>query len=195
MEEDQIRNRIRELNMPSIGLDQMKWLNQPFSTYEIKAPAFQLEPLKASGIDGKPGMFYQKYWHIVGELTTTSLNFLNFGFLQKELNKTIITLIPKVECPEKIFQFRPINLCNMAHKIIFKVLVNRLRPIMDSLITFFESAFVKGKLISNNSILRGEIFNIIRKRKKGKGVLGALKVALDNINNGVYYYCKFPSVG
>ena len=169
MEEDQIRNRIRELNMPLIGSNQLEWLNQPFSANEIKAAVFQIGSLKAPGIDGKPSMFYQKYWHIIGELTTTSsLNFLNSSFLLKELNKTIITLIPKVECPEKVSQFRPINLCNVAYKIISKVLVNRLRPIMDSLITSFQSTFVKGRFILDNLILRGEIFNTIRKRNKGK---------------------------
>ena len=50
---------------------------------------------------------------------------------------------------------------------------------MDNIISPYQTAFVKGRLISNNIIMGGELFNIIQKRKKGKGVLGALKIDMD----------------
>ena len=93
-QEDLIKNRIMDLNMPFLGPDQLEWLNSPFSPEEIKIAAFQFGPLKALGVDGKHGLFYQKFWHIIGNLTAASyLNLLNSGFLFKELNKKIITLI------------------------------------------------------------------------------------------------------
>ena len=158
----------------------MEWLNRPFTSEEIREAAFQIGPLKAPGCDGKPGIFFQKFWHIVGSLTTaSSLAFLNSGHLLKELNKTIIVLIPKVESPLFVTHYRPISLCNVAYKIISRALVNRLRNIMDQIISPYQNAFVKGRLIFDNIMLGGEILNNIKRRKKGKGSLGALKIDMD----------------
>ena len=66
-------------------------------------------------------------------------------------------------------------MCNVAYKIVSKVLVNRLRPVMNSIISPFQTAFVRGRLISDNITLGGELVNIIKKRKKGKRVLGVMK--------------------
>ena len=110
--------------------------------------------------------FYQKYWHIVGGLTTVaSLYFLNSGFLLKELNKTLVAMIPKVEYPKMVSHYKTISLCNVAYKIIYRAIVNRLRPVMDSIISPFQLAFVKGRLILDNIILGSELFNTIKKKK------------------------------
>ena len=58
IQEDQIKNEILSLNIPSLGPNQSEWLNQPFSVDEVKEATFQIGPLKAPGIDGKPGIFY-----------------------------------------------------------------------------------------------------------------------------------------
>ena len=54
------------MHIPTIGTHQEEWLNRPFSPEEIKEAAFQIGPLKAPSIDGMPGIFYQKFWHVVG---------------------------------------------------------------------------------------------------------------------------------
>ena len=128
-----------------------------------------MTPLKAPKADEKPSLFYQKFWHIVGNLTTnSSLAFLNSGFLLKELNKTLVTLVPKVDCPKTVSQFWPISFCNVAYKIISEVIVNRLRAVLSDIVSPFQNAFFKGRLVSDNIILGGELINTIKRRKKGK---------------------------
>ena len=127
---------IQNLNLPLFNIDHKARMNRLFTYEKVRTTAFQISPLKAFGNDGKPRMFYQKYLNIVGALTTaSSLSCLNSSHLLRELNKTLITLIPKVDCPRSISQYRPISLCNVAYKIISREIANRLQPIMDNIIS------------------------------------------------------------
>lgn len=53
------------------------------------------------------------------------------GIFPVELAQTLIVLIPKEAVPKSASQFRPICLCNVVYKLLTKVLVNRLRPMLD----------------------------------------------------------------
>lgn len=52
----------------------------------------------------------------------------------KEVNETLITLIPKVDQVTRIRDFRPISLCNVSYKVITKILALRLRAMMEKLV-------------------------------------------------------------
>ena len=58
----------------------------------------------------------------------------------EELNRTHITLIPKIPGPETLSNYRPISLCNMVYKIVSKIVVARLRP-------FLARAFLPANLL------------------------------------------------
>ena len=90
-----------------------------------------MAPSKALGPNGMAPIFYQKYWHVVGQdVTNVVLSYLNSGCLLKSINLTFITLIPKVKNLEKLTEFRPISLCNVIYKLVSKVLANRLKLIL-----------------------------------------------------------------
>jgi len=55
------------------------------------------------------------------------------GKLSRGINSTLIALIPKVESPQKLNDFRPISLVGCLYKILAKVLENRLRVVVESL--------------------------------------------------------------
>ena len=99
-----------------------------FTADEVKVALFQMGPTKALRPDGMNALFYQKFWHIVGDdVVSAVLVFLNNGNMLPEINHTNIVLIPKVKNPQKVSEFRPISLCNVIYKIISKVLANRLK--------------------------------------------------------------------
>ena len=52
-----------------------------------------------------------------------------------DLNKTLITLIPKIKGPETIGNFRLVSLCNSIYKIITKIIVARIRPHLEKLVS------------------------------------------------------------
>ena len=106
--------------------------------------------------------------------------------LLKAFNHTFITLIPKPPNPEEVSHFRPISLCNVLYKIISKVLVNRLKHIINSIITPFQNAFIKGRNITDNILLAHEIIDVVRKKSGKRDSYGVLKIdmskAYDRIN-------------
>ena len=71
-------------------------LTEEFKALEVEVALKQIAPLKASGPDGMPPLFYQNLWDLVSsDVTSTVLHFLNKGSLPSPLNHTFITLIPK----------------------------------------------------------------------------------------------------
>ena len=69
------------------------------------------------------------------------------------LNQTLIALIPKQLGPETVSQFRPISLCNTVYKIISRILVNRIRPLLPRLISPMQAAFLQGRRGADNIII------------------------------------------
>lgn len=85
--------------------------------------------LKAPGPDGFHAAFFQKCWKVVGPWVIDLVrDFFTNGSSLNLINHTNIALIPKVDNPETVSNFRPISLCNVTYKIITKIMVNRLKP-------------------------------------------------------------------
>ena len=96
----------------------------------------QMAPLKAPGPDGMPPIFYQSYWHVVGEdVIAAVLSCLTSGKIPASLNHSYVTLIPKTKSPEKVTEYRPISLCNVIYKLISKVLANRLKKVLPHVVS------------------------------------------------------------
>ncbi|XP_021857652.1 uncharacterized protein [Spinacia oleracea] len=155
-------------------------LNKPFTEGEVRDAVFQIGGLKAPGPDGVPAIFLQKAWDVVGnDITKAVLHFFSSGYMLKEWNHTHIALIPKVNCPEKASQFRPISLCNVIYKVVSKCLTNRLKQLMNDLVGPYQNAFVPKRLMGDNCLLAHEIMTYIKKQKKGYNRYAILKIDMN----------------
>lgn len=65
---------------------------------------------------------------------------MNGGAFPVGWNDIVISLIIKVQNPEKVTDMRAISLCNVLYKIVSKVLTNRLKRILDDIISPSQSA-------------------------------------------------------
>lgn len=60
----------------------------------------------------------------------------------------------------------------MAYKIFTKLMVERIKPLLDNLIFLNQVVFVPGCWISENVILTNEIIHSLKKKKGGKSIAG-----------------------
>lgn len=162
----------------AVVTDEMNYqLTQDFTAEEITQALKQMGALTAPGPDGMSPIFYQKYWHIVGtDVIAGVLSCLRDGALLKKINHTNICLIPKTQNPEWVKDFRPISLCNVVYKLISKVLANRLKKILPYVISETQSAFVPGRLISDNILLAFETLHHMHHMTHRKTGFMALKL-------------------
>ena len=132
---------------------------------------------KSSWLRRYAPLFYQTYWYDVGmDITQAVLSCLNSGSILKSINHTFITLIPKVKNPEKVSKFRPISLCNVIYKIVSKVTTNRLKPLLNKIISETQSAFIAERLITDNVLIVFESLHHMKTSCTGRTGFMALKL-------------------
>lgn len=134
-----------------------------FKVEEVWRALNQMHPTKSPRPNGMSLIFYQKHWDVVFWFMCyiLCLRCLNNCTMPRGINETYMCLIPKVKHPQKITKFRPIGLCNMFYKIISKVLASRLKRTLSKVINESHSAFVPGRLITNNVLVTFETMHCI----------------------------------
>ncbi|GJY65904.1 hypothetical protein Tco_0468142 [Tanacetum coccineum] len=127
---------------------------RPISSQEIKEAMFSMGNDKSLGPDGFTAAFFKSSWDIIGsDVSRVVREFFINGRLLKELNHTIIALIPKVNSPARVNDYRPISCCNVLFRCISKIIANRIKESLKRLISPNQSAFVPGPLDSTDNIL------------------------------------------
>ncbi|XP_057428472.1 uncharacterized protein LOC130721892 [Lotus japonicus] len=152
-------------------------LEDPFTKEEVTKALFQMHPTKAPGIDGFPALFYQRFWSVIGDdVAEFCLQILHGHVSPGIINHTVLVLIPKVKKSVHANQFRPISLCNVIFKIVTKTIANIMKIILPDLICESQSAFVPGRLITDNALIAYECFHYMKKRINGRNGTMALKL-------------------
>jgi hypothetical protein len=86
-------------------------------------------------------------------------------------------VFPKKKTHVSVTEFRPISLCNVMNKIISKVLANRLKVVLPSIISPNQSAFLSGRLITDNILVAYETMHSMHTKTWSK--VGYMGIKLD----------------
>lgn len=144
---------------PLLSSADINALKAPIHDAEIHEPLFSMAPLKAPGVDGFHALFFQNQWDIVGPSICQMVKGIFLGeAISPFLSRTLLVLIPKVDNPELVSQFRPISQCSVLYKMVTKVIVQRLKPIMSQLVAPTQVNFVPGHQITDNTIMPKRLF-------------------------------------
>lgn len=163
--------------LQQITADQSHKLMQSITEEEVRGAVFAMHPEKSPGIDGLNPCFFQVYWHTVKmDVVNFCRQFFETGELPENVNKTLVCLIPKVKCPKQMTDLRPISLCNVLMRILSKVMANRLKPCLNTILSDKQSAFIEGRLLTDNALLAFEINHYIHRKSQGKCGVAGLKI-------------------
>ncbi|XP_057868067.2 uncharacterized protein LOC131075253 [Cryptomeria japonica] len=132
-------------------------LIRPVTLCEVEEVVFGMNKGKAPGPDGFPVEFFQEFWDIVKQdLLEVVCESLHSKQMLRALNATFLVLIPKKEGADKLDLFRPIALCNVAYKIITKLMAERLKSCLPMIISEEQGSFVAGRQILDGVVVASE---------------------------------------
>lgn len=135
---------------------------------EIKAALDDMGPDKSPGPDGISARLLQRYWAVFKEdLTKTIREAFRSAYVPVEWLPSYITLIPKTEEAVQSKDYRPITVGNITYRLLMKIVARRLQIHMKEIISTEQTAFLKGRHISDNTILAREIIHSFQTRTYG----------------------------
>jgi hypothetical protein len=154
-------------HMNRLNDDDRALLTAPFSIEEIKFVVFSLKHNSAPSPGGIPADFFQDFWDLIHiDLWNLFKDFYDGVLDIKRLNFGLVTLLPKVDNPTDMRNFRPIYLLNVCYKIITKVLTNRLASCITKVISNYQYGFIKGRYIMDGVVSLNKILHEVKKKSK-----------------------------
>nr|ABE79576.2 RNA-directed DNA polymerase (Reverse transcriptase) [Medicago truncatula] len=141
-----VRPDVSALPFRKLSYAQAGDLTKPFSLEEVKQAVWDCDSFKSPRPDGVSFGFLKHFWDMLKiDFMKFMVEFHRNGKLTKGLNSTFIALIPKV---------------------LAKVLANRLRGVLESVISDSQSAFVKGQQILDGILIANEVVDEARRMNK-----------------------------
>ena len=127
-------------------------------------------------MDGLNFSFIKAAWDIVKrDFCNMLTEFHKSGRLSEEINTTFFTLIPKVPNVVDLKEYRPISLVGCIYKLLSKILSNRMKEVLPSIVGPYQGVFVRDRQILDGVLIANELVDA-RKWSKKPGVIFKIDV-------------------
>ncbi|KAK2649093.1 hypothetical protein Ddye_016582 [Dipteronia dyeriana] len=184
------RPSIENINLKKLGEWESASLEEIFSLEEVWEVVRNCDGDKARGPDGLNFNFIKANWGAIKEDVMDFFMKFHNGSLIKELNYTFIALVPKVPKPTSMGDFRPISLVGSMYKVVAKVLANRIKKFMASIVGENQMAFIKNRQILDSFMIAEEIFHKWRKGGEVNVSANEVWLEMEKLDQGLYYYSQ-----
>ena len=178
--------RLDNVVFKSLSDSDNMFLTSPFEEIEIKNSIWECGSGKSSGFDGVSFIFIKKHWEILKKDVVVAVqSFHSEGPIPRGCNASFITLMPKIDNPQVLDEYRPIALVGCIYKTLSKVLFIRIKKVIDKVIGVSQCAFPSQRGILDNVLVANEVVDEL-KRKKGTGVI--IKLAYEKAYDPVSWF-------
>ncbi len=156
-------------SLPTLHPEDRDQLERPFSLAELEDAVDSGVSNKSPGLDGLSYEFYKLTFNRTGQPLLEALNaMLEAGLLQPSLRKGVVKLLPKVAGTPSPDQLRPITLLVVDYKLLTKMLVARLLPLLPHVLRATQLCSVQGRSIfSGAASILSAVEHLHRKKLPG----------------------------
>ena len=150
-----LNDHIQDMTVPKLNEDEALKLEGLLTLNEASKTLKNMKNNKSPGTSGFSADFYKVFWKQLG---TFVLRAINAGFQNGELSITqqhgLIVCIPKENKSRNYLKnWRPITLLNTVYKIASGSIANRIKQVLDKLISTDQTGFIEGRFIGENTRL------------------------------------------
>ena len=189
---EECKSFLSTLNLPKISNEHKEFCEKVVTLDELEACLFNMSIGKSPGNDGLTVEFYKAFW---SDLKSTLFESIKFSRLKGELStsqrQAIIKLIEKKDKDKRYIEnWRPISLLNVDTKILSKCMARRLVPVLPTIISPDQTAYVKGRYIGESLRLTSDILDCTQKFNiPGYALTMDLQKAFDSIDHIFLFAC------
>jgi len=138
-----------------------------FTEEEVKEAVWQCEGSKSSGPDRFNFTFIKNCWdYLKYDIMEALYLFQETGDIPKGCNASFIALVPKVNDPLSLKQFRPISLVGIFYKIVTKVLAGRMKEVLALVIDEHQYVFLRNKGLLDSVLIANEVVEEVRRNRR-----------------------------
>ncbi|GAU33427.1 hypothetical protein TSUD_380630 [Trifolium subterraneum] len=157
---------LQGITFNTLSSEENSFLLEPFTEEEVKDTIWSCDGNKSPGPDGLNFNFLKSCWCIVKYDVMAFLSeFHDKAILPKAVTASFLTLIPKKDHPQDLFDYRSICLIGSLYKIVSKILANWLKRVLGKLISNCQSAFLPSRQILDGVVVLNEIIDLAKRRK------------------------------
>ena len=147
--------------------EDLAFLEQAFSIQEIETTIKSFPNDKSPGPDGFTNEFLKRSWGVIKEdIFRFCSSFFQNDVCLRSINTSYITLIPKVDAPRFVIDFRPISLLNSSLKLVKKMMANRLQLVITKLVHKNQYGFIRNRTIQDCLAWAYEYLHLCHHSKK-----------------------------
>ena len=157
----------KDIKLSRITNDQATSIEGDLKEEELFESLKNMKNNKSPGIDGFPAEFLKAFWKYLGKWILRALNTsFKKGILPLTLRQCLLTCLPKSGKPrEFIKNWRPLSMLSVIYKLASASIANRIKPLLNGLISQNQNGFVPGRYIGESTRL---IYDIMHAAEKSK---------------------------